>query len=175
MKSSAEIPGRETLKFSQAARPGTQGFWQKPKVQLGNKPTCDERPAKRGVTLIELLCVIVIIGILAAMLLPVVARVYRRAKAMSEEVEESEVAERLRHEVRNYCAAHPPYQFDSKTDFADKCVLAPKCREWIDASATVFVPFNHLDPTNKVVVSFHYGRKYSYTDNFTKGDLTLPR
>jgi prepilin-type N-terminal cleavage/methylation domain-containing protein len=129
----------------------------------------------RGVTLIELLCVIAIIAILASMLLPTVSRVHRRAKAMSEEIEEPAVAELLRHEVRNYCAGHTQYQFDSKADFADKCVLAPKCRQWIDASPTVFVPFNNLDSTNKIVVSFHYGRKYAYTDDFTKGDLTLPR
>jgi len=126
-------------------------------------------------TLIELLCVITIIGILVSMLLPVVSRVYRRAKAMSEEVEEPEIAERLRHAVRNYCAGHTPYQFDSKADFADKCGLVPKCRQWIETSYTVFVPFNNLDSTNKVVVSFHYGNKYARTDNFTKGDLTVAR
>ena len=116
-----------------------------------------------------------IIGILASLLLPAASRVYRRAKAMSEEVEESAVAELLRQEVRNYCAGHAQYQFGTKADLADKCGLDPKCRQWIDTSATVFVPFNHLDPTNKIVVSFHYGRKYTYTDEFTKGDLTIPR
>jgi prepilin-type N-terminal cleavage/methylation domain-containing protein len=129
----------------------------------------------RGVTLIELLCVIAIIAILASMLLPTVSHVYRRAKAMSEEIEEPAIAELLRHEVRNYCAGHMQYQFDTKADLENKCRLAPKCRQWIDASATVFVPFNNLDSTNKVVVSFHYGRKYAYTDDFTKGDLTVPR
>jgi prepilin-type N-terminal cleavage/methylation domain-containing protein len=130
---------------------------------------------RRGVTLIELLCVIAIIAILAAMLLPALSRGYRRAKAMSEEVEEGEVAERLRQEVRNYCASHPQYQFATKDNFKDQCQLDPKCRDWIDKSHTVFVPFSNLDATNKVVVSFHYGRKYSYTEDFTKGDLTVTR
>jgi len=116
-----------------------------------------------------------IIAILASLLLPVLVRGYRQAKAMSEELEESEIAEMLRHEVRNYCAGRVQYQFATKADLENQCALAPKCRQWIDASATVFVPFSQLDPTNKVVVSFRYGRKYSHTQDFTKGDLTLRR
>ena len=56
-------------------------------------------------TLIELLCVIAIISILAAMLLPVVSRVYRRAKAMSEEMEEPAVND------CSFClTTHVPYE-----------------------------------------------------------------
>jgi type II secretory pathway pseudopilin PulG len=115
----------------------------------------------------------VIIAILASLLLPTASRAYRRAKAMSEEMEEPEIAWMLRNKVRTYCAGHAQYQFDTKEDLEDKCVLVPKCRQWIDASQTVFVPFNNLDSTNKIVVSFHYGRGYSLTEDFTKGDLTL--
>ncbi len=107
------------------------------------------------------------------MLLPALSRGYRRAKAMAEETEVEQVAERLRHKVRNYCAGRPQYRFDTKDDFKDQCQLDPKCREWIDKTHTVFVPFSNLDSTDKVVVSFHYGRKYSRTEDFTKGDLTI--
>jgi len=116
-----------------------------------------------------------IIALLASLLLPTLSRAYRRAKAMSEEVEEEPVAAMLRDEVRRYCVGRTNYQFDTKDDLEDKCALAPKCRQWIDKSHTVFVPFNNLDPTNKVVVSFHYGRNYRYTDDFTEGALTRPR
>jgi prepilin-type N-terminal cleavage/methylation domain-containing protein len=131
--------------------------------------------SKCAFTLIELLCVIAIIGILLSMLLPTFSRAYRKAKAMSEEFEEEAVADLLRHEVRNYCAGHAQYRFDNKTDLETKCNLQSKCREWIEASPTVFVPFNYQDPTNKVVVSFHYGRRNARTEDFTRGELTLNR
>lgn len=128
----------------------------------------------RGVTLIELLCVIAIISILAALLLPTLSRGYRRAQILAEETEVSEVADRLRRAVRNYSAGHTNYQFNTKADFVDLCRLEPKCQAWIERSHTTFTPFNHLDATNKVVVSFNYGRNYARTEIFTKGELTIP-
>lgn len=125
--------------------------------------------------MIELLCVMAIIAILASLLLPAVARAYRRAKAMSEEFDEPVIADMLRDKLRDYCAGHAQYQFDTKADLQNKCVFPPKCQQWIDDSHTTFTPFTHLDPTNKVVISFHYGRNYARTENFTKGDLTVRR
>ena len=79
----------------------------------------------------------------------------------------------LRHKVRSYCTAHLQYQFDTKTDFADKCSLDLKCRDWLNASRTEFVAFTNLDPTNKIVLTFHYGNKYAQSEAFSKGDLTV--
>src|SRR5262249_14012404 len=127
---------------------------------MRKQSSTDPHQTQQGVTLIELLCVVAIIAILFSMLMPVLAKAYRRVRAMSEEFDEGAVASMLVAEVRGYCAAHRVYQFDSKDDFANKCGLAPKCHDWINASRTEFVPFNNLDPTNKIVVTFHYGRNY---------------
>jgi prepilin-type N-terminal cleavage/methylation domain-containing protein len=132
-----------------------------------------QRGATIGVTLIELMCVIAIIAILASLLLPAVASAYSRVKGMAEEWDAPEVANMLRHESRNYCAAHPRYNFDSKSDFADKCALAPKCRDWVEASRTEFVPFSYLDPTNTIVLSVHIGRRHATLYAFTKEDLSV--
>jgi len=146
----------------QAANIGTV-----PRLFLG----CGTREVS-GVTLLELLCVVAIIGILASLLLPTVVPAYSRVRAMSEEMEAGEIVGLLLAETRGYCARTPKYRFENKKDFEEKCGLAPKCRSWVQASATEFVPFNSFDPTNRVVLVFHIGRNHATRYDFTAGELS---
>jgi type II secretory pathway pseudopilin PulG len=117
--------------------------------------------------------VIAIIAILMALLLPVLFRAYTRVKDMADEQEAPEVAHLLRKEARRYCSAIPRFRFDSKADFEEKCDFVPKCRAWIEKSATEFVPFDYLTATNKIVLSVHIGRRHATTYSFSKEDLSV--
>jgi prepilin-type N-terminal cleavage/methylation domain-containing protein len=129
------------------------------------------RKLREGVTLIELLCVCTIIVILSSLLLPAVFRAFARVNGFAQEMDAGTIFNMLLKETQNYCVANPQYQFSSKGDFADKCGLAPKCRDWVQSSATEFVPFTFLDPTNMVVLTFHYGRNRATVQGLNIGEL----
>ena len=129
--------------------------------------------ARTGFSLIELLCVIAIIAILMSLLLPVIFRSYRRVKDMQEEYDAGDIERWLKQESRGYCAATPNYSFSDQFDFADKCRLAPKCRDWMGKTSTEFVPFTYMTATNVTVLTFHFGPKQAMVSTFSKGDLTI--
>jgi hypothetical protein len=113
-----------------------------------------------------------IISILAALLLPAVHRAYQRVKGFQDDFEGETITAMLTAASGAYCAAHPKFHFDDKSDFATKCRLAPKCVAWVTAAKTEFVPFDYLTVTNRVVLTVHSGRDDATARTFTKADLS---
>jgi prepilin-type N-terminal cleavage/methylation domain-containing protein len=142
-------------------------------AQQTENGTAAGRRAVAGVSMIELLCVVAIITILASLWLPAITRAYNKVHGMAQEWEAGEVLALLTAETQRYCAAHPQYLFSTKSDFVDKCCFAPKPSNWVQAPATTFVPFGSQDDTNKIVLTFHIGPKHATVYSFTKGELTI--
>ena len=146
------------------------------KMQTPQTTTREVTPGARSCvafTLIELLCVIAIIGILMALLLPVILRAYNKVRGMSEEMEVPGIIASVAHKTRSYCTTHTQYLFLSRSELIDKVGFAPKAHDWVGASTTEFVPFGYLDDTNKIVLTFHFGRKHATVEYLTKGAVTI--
>lgn len=137
-------------------------------------PRCGIRSGV-GFSLIELLCVIAIIGILASLLLPAIFRAYDKVRGMSDEMEAPSIFYLIKKNTQDYCAVNTQYLFLTKSELIDKVGFAAKPHDWLGTSSTEFVPFGYLDDTNKVVLTFHFGRRRATVQSLTKGDLTVVR
>jgi hypothetical protein len=94
---------------------------------------------------------------------------------MSEEMAGPSIFYLIQKTTQDYCAVNTQYLFLAKSDFINKVGFAPQPHDWLGASATEFVPFGYLDNTNKIVLTFHYGRRHATVRSLTKGELTVPR
>jgi prepilin-type N-terminal cleavage/methylation domain-containing protein len=106
----------------------------------------------RGFSLIELLCVMAIISILASMLLGAAGRAYQRAKRFAGEMDGPAYLDEVRTKVARYAQAHPTFPELSITTLARECQLSSRCVAFLRSREVIYVPFSSADPDEKVVI-----------------------
>jgi len=104
-----------------------------------------------GFTLIEMLCVIAIIGILAAMLLGAVNRAYGSARNKMWKVQAPAFYDYIEEHLSKYYQSHPNYPLLSARDLYGNAVFDDRIMDFLRCPHVQYFPFAMSDAANKVV------------------------
>jgi len=134
------------------------------------------RPSSRAaVSLIELLCVMAIIDILAGLLLGSVGRAYKRAKQFGQEMNEPAHVDELRTKVIAYAQAHPVFPRLSLDDLVRVTAINSRCERWLRSPEVEYMSFASSDPDEKVVLAVTRGEGTKrFAQFYPKGWLCKP-
>lgn len=133
------------------------------------------RGAKTGFSLIELLCVIGIITILASMLLGAVGRAYLRAKRFAGEMDGPAYVDEMRIKLKRFTLEHPIFSPLTLDVVIRDCNLTPRCASFLRSKQVTYVPFSSRDPEEKVVLVHVIGTGHNSNPiAYTKGWFVNP-
>jgi prepilin-type N-terminal cleavage/methylation domain-containing protein len=115
--------------------------------------------ARRGgaFSLIELLCVMAIISILASLLLTAVNRAYQRVRRFAGEVDEPAYVEEIRAKVITLTRRDPAFPTLSLDGLVKECDLSSRCAAFLRSAEVTYVPFAGTDPDAKLVIIHRIG------------------
>jgi prepilin-type N-terminal cleavage/methylation domain-containing protein len=137
--------------------------------------TLDPRPPhlRLGATLIELLCVLAIIGVLAGMLLGPAGRALKKARRLRDETEAPAHQDRLEQGMRKYANRHAEFACSNLEQLLLFAAPGAPTERWIRAHPFEFIPFRHDSPDDHLVLAvFPKGGTNPYL-LLTKRELTV--
>jgi prepilin-type N-terminal cleavage/methylation domain-containing protein len=126
-------------------------------------------------TLIELLCVMAIIGILAGLFLGTAGRTYKRVKDFAGEMDGPAYLDELRNRFIAFARAQPDFPRLTRDELLRACPVSSRCERWLRSAAVDYFPVAGADPDMQVVLAVTTGEgKKQSTQFYPKGWLIKP-
>lgn len=126
-------------------------------------------------SLIELLCVMAIVSILAGLLLGAVGRAYQRARRFAAEMNEPAYMDQIRARTIAYARREPRFPRLTLDELVRRCDLDSRCAAFLRSAEVRYIPFSSQDPEDQAVIIHMVGKGKDATANvYSKGWLCKP-
>jgi prepilin-type N-terminal cleavage/methylation domain-containing protein len=112
-------------------------------------------PFTWGFSLVELLCVIGIISVLASMMLAPMGKALSKARGLVGSIEEDAHIAEIKTKYQAYRLAHKEHGRLDLNAFIKACDLSWKCRQWLHSKQVKYTSFSASDPLETVILVFN--------------------